>query len=94
MTDEEQILIGLRGKRIDIAECLFRHGPQNVTKLAEICDMEESQLSHHLQAMRKAGILVTSWDNNRRQRTRNYSLTNAREFSYFLDSLLRLRAKE
>jgi DNA-binding transcriptional ArsR family regulator len=43
--------------RLSVLIALFRHGPQNVSRLQELLSMEQSLLSHHLRSLRMLGLV-------------------------------------
>lgn len=75
-------LFALLGQRWRIANELFKK-PYTVAKLAKQLDLTPDQVSHHLQVMRRAGVVQFK----RKNKLVTYRLTNSRAFMYLIENL-------
>lgn len=75
-------LYALMGHRWDIAEYLMIE-PQNVRKIYKHLGLSQSLVSHNLQVMRKAGIVIKRSDDK-------YKLTNSNAFIHLKESMMEM----
>ena len=75
-------LFALLGHRWDIANYLAIE-PHNVTEIYKHLGLSQSYVSHNLQSMRRAGIVMKQADNK-------YKLTNSNAFIHLKESLMEM----
>jgi DNA-binding transcriptional ArsR family regulator len=65
MSDDDALQIAMRLKaladpvRVRMMSCLFGSGEETSGELAGVLDLSESTVSHHLNQLRKAGLVIS-----------------------------------